>query len=124
MDTSEVTLGILILILLTLICFTGFKAYNDAEWQRSAISAVEGAGVKIRDDAVINSPAIMYKVGFSDFVKIAEENGLDAFFITGTEHNPGNRLVIVLNAEVGYIYQINLPQDESWWIPAWREWKP
>ena len=124
MEDYDKTLKIMVTILLALICFAGFKGCNEVEWQRLAISAVEDAGVKIRDDAVINSPAIMFKVGFSDFVRIAEENALDAFFIKGTRDNPGNRLVLVLNAEVGFIYEIYLPQDASWWIPTWREWEP
>ena len=65
--------------------------------------SVRDQGLTIRDDAIINSPTIIYKVSLTEFIKLAKDNNLETFFIGRDSNSYLNSLIIVKDSQTGYI---------------------
>lgn len=71
--------------------------------EEQAWKSVRDQGLTIRDDAIINSPTIIYKVSLTEFIKLAKDNNLETFFIGRDSVNYLNSLIIVKDSQTGYI---------------------
>lgn len=93
-------------VLIYIMCVGVYRGVHEAIVEETAWEHVRSSGILIRDDAIIESPTIMYKVSYSKFIRLAMEGNNIVFFISSSQYgNKNNRLVLVIDSNLGYIYE-------------------
>jgi len=101
---------LLVTVLVYIVCVGVYVGVHGIAVEETAWEHIRSSGILIRDDAIIESPTIMYKVSYSQFIHLVHQNSVvssnTVFFISSSQYgNKVNRLVLIINSDIGYIYE-------------------